>query len=133
MDKENCFSIFDVPKRYREFGGLDIAYMGYGYLNGRDGAVAGPAGYFDDYLAAEIRSAQMSIDDFPDEYEGKIIKIYSIDNTCNDILRTSGPLPQNTVFHWASDGKIWSVPKTQMQDLLSVYEEEKFKWFMFLL
>lgn len=98
---------------------------GYGYLNGCDGTIAGLSGNFDDYLACQIRAAQMSMAQFPEGYHGQVIKVYSVDNTCSSVCYGTHRVPNNAIIHWSSDGKRWPSYRTQMQDLLSMYEEEK--------
>jgi len=81
---------------------------GYGRLNGRDGnADATPTGRyinnFDNTLAAKIRGAQQGFHHFSEEHTGKVVKVYSIDNTCEGIYSTSGTVPMDAVVHWAAN------------------------------
>lgn len=82
---------------------------GYGYLKGRDGnAYAVPTGHyvnnFDSALAASIREANQSIQNWPEEYYGKILSVYSTSNHPDDIHQTTKKPPENSIIHIQFEG-----------------------------
>ena len=84
---------------------------GEGRLRGRDASAdATPTGrYINDFgsaLAAAIRGAQQSVTGFPKEYRGLDLKVYSVDNTCAGINRTTDEIPYGAILHWSSESEM---------------------------
>jgi hypothetical protein len=81
---------------------------GRGRLRGRDGeADATPTGdyvnNFGSTLAAKIREAQQGFEKYPKEYEKEVMKVFSLDNTCRNIIITYGNVPEFALVHWAAN------------------------------